>query len=251
MVYRISLPIIICIYIYIYIYIYVSCTHLSLSLSLSLNKYIYIYIYIYIYTHIHTYIHSYIHTFIHTYINTCIRTQRSWPSSCGSRPSPRRVRPRAPESGGSCGCFVREFTKGGLVKGGLAIYVLLLLLYVYYMLIILWLLNSPLLNPPFVNSRSPSFYWAVELRVQFGGGTSSREGQRMARQGSHVFLVYTCLMAVYVFMRSRLSLQPGLQMWKSTGNLQRESSGKTSPCVVTDGKGAPYPDRKHLVSWCS
>ena len=62
--------------------------------------YTYIYIYIYMYIYIYIYIYICIHTYIYIYIYIL---------------APRRT-PRAARCCGS-----RKFTKGGLVKGGLAI----------------------------------------------------------------------------------------------------------------------------------
>ena len=71
---------------------------------------IYIYIYIYIILHIYIY--------IHTHANICIGPglypAASWPPARGSSPQTWKRH--------TC----REFTKGGLVKGGLAVDVLLL-----------------------------------------------------------------------------------------------------------------------------
>ena len=80
----------------------------------------YTYVYMYIYIYIYIYIHIYTHT------HACLLFNGS--------SHPASLHPR-------------EFAKGGLVKGGLAISVLLLYYYYYYYC---W---TPFTKPPFVNSR--------------------------------------------------------------------------------------------------
>ena len=87
----------ICIYVYIYIYIYI---------VVVFSMYVYIYIYICMCIRTHGYTHDF------------VEAGKQW---VGAQPG---------DAEANLG--IREFTKGGFVKGGLAIYVLLLLCYYSY-----------------------------------------------------------------------------------------------------------------------
>ena len=116
------------------------CIYVSLSLSIYIYMYMYMYVYIYIYTY--TYIYIYIYIYIHMRradIFAAAFAGRA--NACG--PAQQQV----------CGFFGRSqrgFGKGGL--SNLRVIITLLLL-----------LNPPLLNPPFVNSRL--LFYPVSLKV--------------------------------------------------------------------------------------
>ena len=120
---------------YIYIYIYM-CTHA--------HVYIYIYIYMYIPGYQNIYIHICIYIYIYIYI---LHTHRSWMSILTkrifyylwwsfTRRDSRKTREAVLDKH-------REFTRGGLVKGGLAIYA--------FPLCNCNTLGSVFLNPPVLN----------------------------------------------------------------------------------------------------
>ena len=80
----------------------------------------YVYIYIYIYIHIYTYLYISLSLYIYIYIYTYIHTHMLYGTPATTRRSP-STSARSAEQPLKAWLAFREITKGGLVKGGLAI----------------------------------------------------------------------------------------------------------------------------------